>query len=63
MLSESLPALLGGDRQDLTEIEAMDEERSRLLRPRVVIYPLILAVVLGLFGLTLAGKGTAESRC
>jgi polyferredoxin len=38
----------------------MDEGRSRLLRPRVVIYPLILAVVLGLFGLTLAGKGTAD---
>jgi cytochrome c oxidase accessory protein FixG len=40
--------------------QAMDEGRARLLRPRVVVYPLILAVVIGLFGVALAGRGTAD---
>ncbi|MHC5115115.1 MAG: cytochrome c oxidase accessory protein CcoG [Planctomycetota bacterium] len=39
---------------------AMETGKRRLLRPRVVIYPLLLAVVLTLFGVTLAGKAPAD---
>jgi len=40
--------------------EAIETGNSRLLRPRVIIYPVVLAVVLGLFGYNLAGRQTAE---
>ncbi len=40
--------------------EAMEKGRSRLLRPRVVIYPLVLVVLVSLFSLTLAKKGSAD---
>jgi cytochrome c oxidase accessory protein FixG len=40
--------------------EAMREGSVRVLRPRVVVYPLLLAVVLALFGLALASKQTAD---
>ena len=40
--------------------QSMEEGRTRLLRPRIVIYPLVLAVVVSLFSLTLANKETAD---
>jgi len=40
--------------------QAMDGERARRLRPRVVAYPLLLATVAVLFGATLAGRQTAD---
>jgi cytochrome c oxidase accessory protein FixG len=40
--------------------EAIETGRRGLLRPRVVIYPLVLAVALTLFGFTLASKGPAD---
>ena len=40
--------------------QAMESGQSRLLRPRVVIYPLVLVVLVSLFSLTLAGKGSAD---
>jgi cytochrome c oxidase accessory protein FixG len=39
---------------------AMESGRSRLMRPRVVAYPLLLAVAVGLFGFTLAGRASAD---
>ena len=35
-------------------------ESSRFLRPRVVLYPAVIAVFLGAFAITLAGKNTAD---
>jgi cytochrome c oxidase accessory protein FixG len=40
--------------------EAMETGRRRLLRPRVVIYPILLAAALTLFSFTLAGKKDAD---
>jgi len=39
---------------------AMETGRRRVLRPRVVIYPMLLTIVLILFGVTLAGKAPAD---
>jgi len=39
---------------------AMESGRRRLLRPRVVIYPTVLAAILVLFGAVLATKGSAD---
>ncbi|MCP3903918.1 MAG: cytochrome c oxidase accessory protein CcoG [Planctomycetes bacterium] len=39
---------------------AMETGRRRVLRPRVVIYPVLLVIVLTLFGVTLAGKAEAD---
>jgi len=36
--------------------EAIESGRARILRPRVVIYPLFLAIIAGLFVATLTGK-------
>lgn len=35
-------------------------ESSRFLRPRVILYPAVIAVFLGAFAVTLAGKNTAD---
>ncbi len=40
--------------------EAMESGKRRFLRPRVVIYPVILCVVLVLFGVVLVNTGTAD---
>lgn len=39
---------------------AMAGERPKLLRPRVVVYPLILVILAGLFVMTLLGRGPAD---
>ena len=38
----------------------MAGEGSRLLRPRVIVYPVIMTVLLTLFVVMLAGKGTSD---
>ncbi|HEB61074.1 MAG TPA: cytochrome c oxidase accessory protein CcoG [Phycisphaeraceae bacterium] len=40
--------------------EAMATGRNRFLRPRLVLYPAVLAIVFTLFVVTLLGKGSAE---
>jgi cytochrome c oxidase accessory protein FixG len=40
--------------------QSMEEGRRKLLRPRVVVYPLLLGAALTLFGFTLAGKDSAD---
>ena len=40
--------------------EALEGRSPRVLRPRVVLYPLLLVVVFGMLGLTLAGKEPAD---
>jgi cytochrome c oxidase accessory protein FixG len=40
--------------------EAMESGRRRLLRPRVVLYPLLLLTVVSLFGLALAGRSPVD---
>lgn len=40
--------------------EALETGRSRLLRPRVIVYPLILAVLMIAFAIVLSGKSQAE---
>ena len=40
--------------------EAIEGGRRRLVRPRVVLYPLLLAIVLSLFGLALTGRSPVD---
>jgi cytochrome c oxidase accessory protein FixG len=40
--------------------EAMATGRRKLFRPRVVLYPLLLVVILGLFGAVVAARATAD---
>lgn len=39
---------------------AMSGPTKKFFRPRIVVYPLILMIIGGLFGMALAGKGTAD---
>lgn len=39
---------------------AMAGQKPRVFRPRVVLYPVVLAAIAGLFALTLAGTGVAD---
>jgi cytochrome c oxidase accessory protein FixG len=40
--------------------QALDEGRTRLLRPRVVIYPVLIGIAVVALGLTLGGQDTAD---